>query len=131
MDILDATDEIRRVADGAVRLIEAVRASGSMDDIMLLLGHLRAVAHEVDEAFAEAKADLARGALGDPAFRRMYAAGSAHAMASALCESLAGDGNPAVRLAGAAGSVVLKEIDGSREAASVLDAMRVRLSGAA
>lgn len=130
VDIFDATDEIFKALDKTSGLVDNIRSGGQQKDVLPFLAHLRAVAREVDEAFADAKADLAEGSLGDEAFRRMYAAGSTHSMLLTFCQSLSKDEKEIIRLAGASGEIVLASIDRSPESVAVIHAMQERLARA-
>jgi len=118
------------VLERASKLMERVRNKKRQMDVLSFLACLHAVAREVNEAFMKAKAELESGELGDETFRRVYVAGSTHAILLDFCQSLSKDDEELVRLASASGEIVLADIDRSPGAIAVIKAMQKRLAQA-
>ncbi len=115
-------------ADAAIR---RVRDEGR-EAIDPFIDHLREVVREVDGSMAAAADSMERsgGRVEDAEFQRTYRAGCIHSSMVAYCRALAEDSSEEVRMAGAAGEILLFGIDRSDRAVRVVTAMQARLGSA-
>jgi hypothetical protein len=111
-----------------IRLLDAVRSGDPETGTPSFLAHLRAVVAETNSAMSDAIAALgAKGSLDDGEFSRLLAAGSAHGVMLGFCRTFEQDPSDGVRMACAAGEMILAGVDKRPEAAAVLRMMNERL----
>jgi hypothetical protein len=112
-----------------VRLIEKVRSEATQTAIMPFLEYLRGVANEANEAMFAAVICLNNiGALDEQSFTRVYSAGSTHGTMVMFCCALANDPSDHVRLAGAAGEIVLSKMETTPDYVRVIEVVQKRLN---
>jgi len=125
-DTLDATPVVEWRIREATRLLGNVRTSGSQAATISFLRCVRDVALELDAVMGKVSKCLDTDGLGDELFAKAYAAGASHGATLAFCRSFANDPSHHVRMACAAGEMVLGQI--SPDHFRAIEAVRKRLN---